>query len=191
VQAVLLAIALLAILTSVGLLLAYNRFVRLRNTIGESWHDIDAELQRRYDLIPNLVETVKGYAAHERAVFDSVTALRTQAMAEPRPPDAQAPIEQALGRGVAQVMAVAENYPDLKASEQFVALQRELVDTEDRIQVARRIYNANVRAFNNMVQSFPSMLIANALHYDTRPYFEVDPAVRDAGPPSVDVPGPA
>jgi LemA protein len=188
---VLLAVALLAILTSVGLLLAYNRFVRLRNTIGESWHDIDTELQRRYDLIPNLVETVKGYAAHERDVFDSVTTLRTQAMAEHRTPDAQAPIEQALGRGVAQLMAVAEQYPDLKASEQFLSLQHELVDTEDRIQVARRIYNANVRAYNNMVQSFPSMLIANALHYAAKPFFEVDRAVRDAGPPSVDVSGPA
>jgi LemA protein len=191
VEAVLLAIALLAILTSVGLLLAYNRFVRLRNTISESWHDIGTELQRRYDLIPNLVATVKGYAAHERAVFDSVTALRTQAMAERRSPDAQAPIEQALGQSVAQVMAVAENYPDLKASDQFLALQRELVDTEDRIQVARRIYNANVRAFNNMVQSFPSMFLANALHYTPKPFFEVDAAVRDAGPPPVDVSGPA
>ena len=188
-QVVLLVIAGVAIVTSVALLLTYNRFVRLRNLIGESWHDIDTELQRRYDLIPNLVETVKGYAAHERAVFESVTALRTQAMAEPRPPDAQAPIEQALGRGVAQVMAVAENYPDLKASEHFLALQHELVDTEDRIQVARRIYNANVRSYDNMVQSFPSMLLANALRYEPRPYFEVDQAVRDAGPPSVDVSG--
>ena len=188
-EVVLLLIAGVAVVTSVGLLLTYNRFVRLRNLIGESWHDIDTELQRRYDLIPNLVETVKGYAAHERSVFESVTALRTQAMAEPRPPDAQAPIEQALGQGVAQVMALAEHYPDLKASDDFLALQRELVDTEDRIQVARRIYNANVRSYNNMVQSFPSMLLANALHYEPRPFFEVDQAVRDAGPPSVDVSG--
>jgi LemA protein len=189
VEVVLLVVAGVAIVTSVALLLTYNRFVRLRNLIGESWHDIDTELQRRYDLIPNLVETVKGYAAHERAVFESVTALRTQAMAEQRPPDVQAPIEQALGRGVAQVLAVAENYPDLKTSEQFLSLQHELVDTEDRIQVARRIYNANVRAYNNMVQSFPSMLLANALHYETRPFFEVDDAVRNAGPPPVDVSG--
>ena len=148
-----------AVLTTVAWLLTYNRLARLRNHIDESWHNVDTELQRRYDLVPNLVETVKGYAAHERAVFESVTTLRTQAMAEKRPPDAQAPIEQALGQGVAQVMAVAEQYPDLEASEQFLELQRALVDTEDRIQVARRIYNANVRAFNTMVQSFPSMLV--------------------------------
>ena len=190
-EVVLLVIAGVAVVASVGLLLTYNRFVRLRNMIGESWHDIDTELQRRYDLIPNLVETVKGYAAHERSVFESVTSLRTQAMAEPRPPDAQAPIEQALGQGVAQVMAVAEHYPDLKASDDFLALQRELIETEDRIQVARRIYNANVRSYNDMVQSLPSMLLANALHYTTMPFFEVDAAVRSAGPPSVGLSEPA
>jgi len=189
VEAVLLIIAGVAIVTAIVLLLTYNRFVRLRNLIDESWHDIDTELQRRYDLIPNLVETVKGYAAHEREVFESVTTLRTQAMAERRSPDAQAPIEQALGHGVAQVMAVAEAYPDLKASDHFLELQRELVDTEDRIQVARRIYNANVRSYNTMVQSFPSMIIANSFHYETRPFFEVDRAVREAGPPSVDLSG--
>ena len=138
----------------------YNRLVRLRNMIRESWRNIDTELQRRYDLIPNLVSTVKGYAAHERAVFESVTQLRTEAMAEHGRADAQAPREQALGQGVAQLIAVAEGYPDLKASEQFLALQRELVDTEDRIQVARRIYNANVRAYDSLVQTFPSLLIA-------------------------------
>ena len=188
-EAVLLVIAGVAIVAAIALLLTYNRFVRLRNLIDESWHDIDTELQRRYDLIPNLVETVKGYAAHEREVFESVTTLRTQAMAERRPPDAQAPIEQALGQGVAQVMAVAEAYPDLKASEHFLELQRALVDTEDRIQVARRIYNANVRSYNTMVQSFPSMIIASSFHYAPRPFFEVDRAVREAGPPSVDLSG--
>jgi LemA protein len=189
VEAVLLVVAGAAIVVAIALLLAYNRFVRLGNLVGESWHNVDTELQRRYDLIPNLVETVKGYAAHERAVLDSVTTLRTEAMAQKRAPDAQAPIEQALGQGVAQVMAVAEGYPDLKASEQFLTLQHALVDTEDRIQVARRIYNANVRSYNTMVQSFPSMLVANAMHYEVRPFFEIDRAVRDAGPPSVDVSG--
>ena len=185
-EAVLLVIAGVALGAAIALLLAYNRFVRLRNLIDESWHDIDTELQRRYDLIPNLVGTVKGYAAHERDVFDSVTALRTQAMAERRAPDAQAPIEQALGQGVARVMAVAEGYPELKASEHFLELQNELVDTEDRIQVARRIYNANVRSYDTMVQSFPSMIIASSFHFETRPFFEIDRAVREAGPPSVD-----
>src|SRR5262245_45117389 len=112
-------------------------------------------------------------------------------MAERRAPDAQAPIEQALGQGVAQVMAVAENYPDLKASDQFLALQHALVDTEDRIQVARRIYNANVRSYNDMVQSFPSMIVANAMRYEPRPFFEIDRAVREAGPPLGAGSGPA
>jgi LemA protein len=189
VESVLLVVGGVAVLASVALLLTYNRFVRLRNLIDESWHNVDTELQRRYDLIPNLVDTVKGYAAHERAVFESVTTLRTQAMAEKRAPDAQAPIEQALGQGVAQVMAVAEHYPDLKASEHFLGLQRALIDTEDRIQVARRIYNANVRTFNTMVETFPSMLVANAMHYESRSFFEIDRAVREAGPPAVDVSG--
>jgi LemA protein len=189
VEAVLLVVVGVVVVACVALQVTYNRLVRLRNLIDESWHNVDTELQRRYDLIPNLVATVKGYAAHERAVFESVTTLRTQAMAERRPPDAQAPIEQALGRGVAQMMAVAEHYPDLQASDNFLDLQRALVDTEDRIQVARRIYNANVRSYNNMVQSFPSMVVANAMHYDPRPFFEIDRAVREAGPPSVDVSG--
>jgi LemA protein len=189
VDVVLLVAAGVAVLTTVTWLLAYNRLVRLRNHIDESWHNVDTELQRRYDLVPNLVETVKGYAAHERAVFESITTLRAQAMAEKRAPDAQAPIEQALGRGVGQVLAVAEQYPDLKASEQFLELQHALVDAEDRIQVARRIYNANVRTFNTMVQSFPSMFVANSMHYETRPFFEIDRAVREAGPPAVDVSG--
>jgi LemA protein len=173
----------------VVLLLVYNRFVRLRNVVDESWHDIGTELQRRYDLIPNLVSTVKGYAAHERELFSSVTSLRLDAMAAQRAPDAQAPREQALGQGVARLMAVAEQYPDLKASEQFLSLQHELTDTEDRIQVARRIYNANVRAYDTLVQSFPALIIARSFTFELRPYFQVEPAVRDAGPPSVDLTG--
>jgi LemA protein len=169
--------------------LIYNRLVRLRNMVQESWRDIDTELQRRYDLIPNLVNTVKGYAAHEREVLDSVTRLRTEAMAEQGPADLQAPREEALGRGVGQLMAVAENYPDLKASEEFLRLQRQLVDTEDRIQVTRRIYNANVRSYNSLAQTFPSMLIARQFHFAALPYFQLDPAVRDAGPPSIDLSG--
>ena len=169
----------------------YNRLVNLRNMVKESWRDIDTELQRRYDLIPNLVSTVKGYAAHEREVFDSVTQLRTDAMAEHGPADAQAPREQALGRGVAQLMAVAESYPNLKADQQFLSLQHELVDTEDRIQVTRRIYNANVRSYDSLVQTFPSLVIARRFRFRPVPYFEVEPAVRAAGPPSIDPSGPA
>jgi LemA protein len=189
VEALLLVVVAVAGFVAVVLLLVYNRFVRLRNMVDESWHDIGTELQRRYDLIPNLVNTVKGYAAHERAVFDSVTSLRREAMDEHGPPDAQAPREAALGQGVARLMAVAENYPDLKANEEFLSLQRALVDTEDRIQVARRIYNANVRSNNTLVQSFPALIIARSFDFTLRPYFEVEAAVREAGPPSVDVSG--
>jgi LemA protein len=173
----------IVVFVALVLLLVFNRFVRLRNMVDESWHDIGTELQRRYDLIPNLVDTVKGYAAHEREVFDSVTSLRHDAMAAQRPPDAQAPHEAALGQGVARLMAVAENYPDLKANEEFLALQRALVDTEDRIQVARRIYNANVRSYDSLVQSFPALVIARTFDFTLRPYFEVGAAAREAGPP--------
>jgi LemA protein len=168
----------------------YNRFVHLRNLTRESWRDIDTELQRRYDLIPNLVSTVKGYAAHEEKTLDAVTQQRADAMATMREPDEQATREQALGRGVAQLMAVAESYPELRASEQFLALQRELADTEDRIQVARRIYNANVRAYDTLVQTFPSLVIARMFGFTARPYFELDPIVRGSGPPPVDLSSP-
>jgi LemA protein len=152
----------------------YNRMVRLRNTIHESWRDIDAELQRRHDLVPNLVATVKGYAAHERAVFDDVTNLRAAAMAAPRTPEAQGPPEAALGQGLSRLVAVSENYPDLKASTQFLDLQHQLTDTEDRIQVARRIYNANVRSYNTLVESFPSLLVARAAHFVPAVSFQID-----------------
>ena len=180
----------IAIFVIAVLLIVYNRFVHLRNMVDESWHDIGTELQRRYDLIPNLVSAVKGYAAHEREVFNSVTSLRIDAMAAQRPPDAQAPREQALGFGVARLMAVAEQYPDLQASSQFFALQQALIDTEDRIQVARRIYNANVRSYDTLVQTFPSLIIARSFEFELRPYFELEQTVRDAGPPSVDLSGP-
>ena len=182
-------VAALVIVVAVPLLI-YNRLVHLRNVTRESWRDIDAELQRRYDLVPNLVNTVKGYAAHERETFEAVTAQRAEAMATNREPDEQAPREQALGQGVAQLLAVAERYPDLKASDQFLALQRQLADTEDRIQVARRIYNANVRAYDTLVQTFPAVLVARAFGFNARPYFQIDPIVRGAGPPPVDLSGP-
>jgi LemA protein len=151
------------VLALAGPLIIYNRLVHLRNLTRESWRDIDTELQRRYDLVPNLVNTVKGYAAHEQQTFEAVTAQRADAMAKSRAPDEQAPKEAALGQGVTQLLAVAERYPDLKASEQFLALQRQLADTEDRIQVSRRIYNANVRAYDTLVQTFPGLLVARTL----------------------------
>jgi len=187
---ILIAIFAVAVITFVAVpFLIYNRLVHLRNLTRESWRDIDTELQRRYDLVPNLVSTVKGYAAHEQQTFEAVTAQRADAMAATREPDEQAPREQALGRGVGRLLAVAEQYPELLASTQFLALQRELTDTEDRIQVARRIYNANVRAYDTLVQTFPTLFIARSFGFAARPYFELDPVVRAAGPPPVDLSG--
>jgi LemA protein len=145
--------------------------------VANAWHNIDTELQRRYDLIPNLVETVRGYAAHEQRVLEQVTAARATAVASTGPPATQEGPERALVGELRGLFAVVERYPDLKASEHFLALQHELVDTEDRIQVARRIYNANVRALNTRVEAFPSMLIARWFHFVPAAYFEVDRAV--------------
>jgi LemA protein len=186
---VLVAVGASIVIVASLVLSVYNRLVRLRNLTRESWRDIDAELQRRYDLIPNLVNTVKGYAAHEQQTFDAVTQRRAEAMAATREPDEQGPREQALGQGVSQLLAVAEQYPDLKASEHFLALQHELVDTEDRIQVARRIYNANVRAYDTLIETFPAVLVARQFGFTARPFFELEPIAREAGPPPVDLSG--
>jgi LemA protein len=187
--AVLIAVGAAFVMVAGATFAIYNRLVHLRNVTRESWRDIDTELQRRHDLIPNLVETVKGYAAHEQQTFETVTRQRAEAMAAPRRPDEQAPLEQALGSGVTQLLAVAERYPDLQASEQFLALQRELTDTEDRIQVARRVYNANVRAYDTLVETFPAVLIARRLGFAAQPFFELDPVVRASGPPPADLSG--
>jgi LemA protein len=167
-------------------IVSYNRFVSQRNLIRNAFANIDTELRRRYDLIPNLVETVKGYAAHEREVFEEVTRARAAAVATSgQSPAAQAaaegPFVQALGR----LFAVAENYPDLKANQNFLALQGELTNTEDRIQTSRRFYNNNVQDYNRRVQSFPSNVIANMFHFKLEEFFEIPDQIRDAGPPQV------
>jgi LemA protein len=189
VNVVLIAIGVALLIVATATFAIYNRLVHLRNLTREAWRDIDTELQRRHDLIPNLVNTVKGYAAHEQQTFEDVTRQRAAAMAAPRGPDQQAQPEQALGSGVAQLLAVAEQYPDLKASEQFLALQHELTDTEDRIQVSRRIYNANVRAYDTLIETFPAVLIARRFHFVPQPYFELDPVARASGPPPADLSG--
>jgi LemA protein len=167
------------VLAAIGLGVSYNRFVHQRNLVRNAWHNIDTELQRRYDLIPNLVDTVRGYARHEERVLAQVTAARTVAMSSTGTADQQEGPERALVGELRGLLAVAERYPDLKASEHFLELQRELVSTEDRIQVARRIYNANVRALNTRVETFPSALVAGWFHFGRAAYFEVDPAVAD------------
>jgi LemA protein len=179
-----------AVLAGVGVLLilfavSFNRFVQQRNLIRDSWANIDAELRRRYDLIPNLVETVKGYAAHEREIFERIAAARSAAIAATGPPDEQARAEAPLVGALRTLLAVAENYPQLKASENFLALQRELATTEDRLATARRFYNANVRDYNRRVQAFPSNMIAGMFGFKEEKFFEVEEAVRAA--PAVDV----
>ena len=182
--------ALYVVLGLVGFLLialafSYNRFVGQRNLIKDSWANIDTELRRRYDLIPNLVETVKGYATHERELFQRVTEARAAAAASTGPPAEQATAEAPLVQEVRGLLAVAENYPELKASENFLDLQRRLTETEDRLQAARRFYNANVRDYNRRVQSFPSNLVAGMFGFEDAQFFEVEEAVKR--PPAVGV----
>ena len=162
----------------------YNGFVRLRNLVLESWRQIDVELHRRHDLIPNLVESVKGYAAHERGVFDEVTRARAAAAGPAAGPAEQAVQENVLNQALGRLLAVAENYPVLRASENFQQLQAELANTEDRIAAGRRFYNANVRELNTKVETFPANVIANMFGFTRAEYFEVDdPQIRQA--PSV------
>lgn len=151
----------------------YNGLIRLRNHCRESWSDIDTELKRRHDLIPNLVATVKAYAAHEHETLERVTAARDRADAKHESVRDQARDETELAREVGHLFAVAEGYPDLKADANFLQLQRELVNTEDRIQAARRFYNANVRDLNNRIEMFPSSLIAGAMSLPMWDYFEI------------------
>ena len=173
------------VLFAVAVVVSYNRFVRQRNLVQESWRQVDVELKRRHDLIPNLVETVKGYATHEREVFDAVTKARAQAAAPGSTPAQQAQQEGILGQALGRLFAVAEAYPELKASTTFLELQRELTETEDRIAAGRRFFNANVRAMNTRVESFPSNLVASVFGFHGEEYFEVeDEAVRSA--PTVD-----
>jgi LemA protein len=175
--------AIAVVFVALTIAISYNRFVHQHNLVRNAWHNIDTELQRRYDLVPNLVEVVRAYAAHEQRVLEAVTAARAGALAATGPADVQEGPERLLVAELRSLLAVVERYPELKASEHFTALQRELVDTEDRIQVARRIYNANVRSLNTRVQSFPSLVVAGMFHFGEAPYFEVDPAVT--APPVV------
>lgn len=159
----------------------YNGFVRLRNLVQEAWRQIDVELHRRHDLIPNLVEAVKGYAAHERGVFDEVTTARAAAVGQGAGPAEQAQQENVLTQALGRLFAVAEAYPALRASENFQQLQTELSTTEDRIAAGRRFYNANVRQLNTKVETFPANIIAGMFGFTRAEYFEAeDPQVRQA-----------
>jgi len=156
----------------------YNVLIKLKNRVEEAWSDIEVQLKRRYNLIPNLVETVKGYAAHEKEVFEKVTQARSQAMqAQTLHEKAQA--ENMLSQTLKSLFALSENYPDLKANQNFLELQRELIDTEDKIQAARRFYNGNVRDFNTKIESFPSNLVAKIFNFKKREFFEAESSARE------------
>ena len=173
----------------IGLLISYNRFVEQRQLIRDAWANVDTELQRRYDLIPNLVETVRGYAEHERNLLEQVTQARAAAVASHGTPGQQARDEGVLVSALRQLFAVAERYPDLKASTHFLELQQQLTSTEDRLALARRVYNANVRNLNRRVQAVPSNVVAWIFSFEQADFFEVEEVVRSAGPPEVDLAG--
>ena len=181
-------VILIVVVVVLGLIVAslYNRFVQMRNRVDNSWAQVDVQLRRRYDLIPNLVETVKGYASHEREVFEEVTRARSAAMAATGSPAQQAQAEQPLIQALGRLFAVAENYPQLRATENFQQLQAELANTEDRLQSARRFYNNNVQDYNRRAQAFPSNLVASMFGFKQEEFFHVDEALREAGAPRVE-----
>jgi len=163
----------------VFVVLTYNGLVALRNHIRDAWSNIDTELKRRHDLIPNLVATVKGYAAHEKEVFAEVTKLRSRCIATQASSGDQAAGENELGLALRRMLALVENYPQLKADQHFLKLQEQLTLTEDRIQAARRFYNGNVRDYRNKCQTFPSNLVAGVFGFAAQDYFNVHPSVRE------------
>jgi LemA protein len=174
-------VALVVIVVLYGVF-TYNRLVRLRVRTENAWSQIDVQLRRRHDLIPNLVQTVQGYAAHEREVFEDVTQARAQAQAATGV-QGQAQAENQLTRGIGRLIAVAERYPDLKASQNFLALQEELTGTESKIAYARQFYNDTVQSLNTKVQSFPSRIVAAIGGFQPKEFFDIEEPVR--GPVSV------
>jgi LemA protein len=170
----------IVVLLGLAILLLYNRMVARRNAVDNSWAQIEAALQRRHDLIPNLVESVKGYAKHERETFENVTKARTTAVGA-KAPGTQAVAEDALTAAVGRLMVVAEQYPELRATENFQQLQQQLTDTEDQIQITRRVYNDTVQTYNTMIQQFPASIVANQFHFEPRQFFDA-PADSEATP---------
>jgi len=177
---VLIVIAVLVVLLVVYVIAAYNGLIRRRNQIENAWSQIDVQLKRRLDLIPNLVETVKGYAAHERETLDAVIRARNSAIAAPDTPQAQAQADNMLTGALRQVFALSEAYPDLKANQNFLALQEELTATEGRVAYSRQFYNDSVLDYNNKLQQFPTNFFAQRLKFEKREYFEADEAARTA-----------
>ena len=176
---VVIVIVVIVVLLALFLVMAYNGMVRGRNKVDEAWSGIDVQLKRRHDLVPNLVETVKGYATHEREVFQAVTDARANAVAASGPAQSGA-AEGILGQAIGRLFAVAEAYPDLKASQNFLELQGTLGQLESEIAASRRIYNSNVQAYNTRIQSFPGVLLAGSFGFSKREFFEIEnPADRE------------
>jgi LemA protein len=167
------------VLVALAAVVLYNRLVRLRNRAENAWAQVDVQLRRRYDLIPNLVETVKGYAAHERGTFEEVTRARTAAQ-QAGTVQQQAEAENVLTAAIGRLFAVAEAYPELRASEQFRQLQSQLEETEGKIAVARQIYNDTVLSYDNALESVPTNLVASSFGFEPRPYFEIEEPARAA-----------
>ena len=174
------ALLLVVVLIAGFVALGYNGLVRRRNDVDNSWSQIDVQLKRRLDLIPNLVETVKGYAAHERTALEAVIAARNSAMAAPATPVAQASADNALSGALRQLFALSEAYPDLKANQGFVSLQEELANTESRIAYARQFYGDSVAKLNTAIQKFPTVFIAKMFNFTAREFFEAEDAARTA-----------
>ena len=180
---VVIVIVVLVVLLALYLIVLYNGLVQKRNRVDNAWSQIDVQLKRRHDLIPNLVETVKGYAAHERGTFQAVTEARAAAAGARGPAEAAA-AENVLSQMLGRLFAVAEAYPELKANENFLDLQAQLRDTEDKIAISRQVYNDTVLTFNNAIQVFPAVVVAGALGFSKREYFELEGS-DDREPPAV------
>jgi LemA protein len=175
---ILIAVVVLLVIAAITL---YNRLVTLRNRVDNAWAQIEVQLRRRWDLIPNLVETVKGYASHERGTFEAVTEARAAAQRATGPAETAA-AEGILGQALGRLFAVAEAYPELQADENFRQLQDELAGTENRIAVSRQVYNDTVLTYNNAVQTFPGLLVAGPFGFDAREFFEVEEAAEREAP---------
>lgn len=188
-QFVVIAVVLIVLLSIVWLIVNYNRFARLRHHLKESWADIDVEMKRRYDLIPNLVQTVKGFAAHERDTLDEVIRLRNQAAANHGAAGSQALDESALMLGLQRLFALVEAYPQLQSDTHFLALQTELANTEDRIAAARRFYNGNVRDMNQLCEMFPTNLVASWFGFSAVDYFNLS-SEAERSVPRIDLSAP-
>ena len=180
----LLVLVVVLVVVLVGFVVLYNRFVRLRNRVDNAWAQVEVQLKRRWDLIPNLVETVKGYAAHERETFEAVTNARAAAQQATTPGEA-AQAEGILGQALGRLFAVAEAYPELQADENFRQLQTEVAETENRVAVSRQVYNDTVLTYNNAIQTFPGVVLAGPFGFTSREFFEVgEEAQREA--PAID-----